>query len=424
MFRKLLGNLPFNPSLINQVAFYAKRVHHEASIRRLSFVLMVLAMMVQLFAVVSPPQPSLALSSNDIIAGGFSDQNKAVKNCTSNDFGFKDVLENFKITCQDIKNASTKEIKANDYGDKLYAVGRKAVGNKDPGTNKDTDESAIRIKDVSYYGRKLSSWDKDNHKKYKALVGKNSEGKDFAVLYNCGGVAVPEKPKTPPPPPVITKDKCPNIPGIQTNQSDCRPCDKAQNASDSLACLSFNKTAKNITQKINSANGSKARGGDVVEYTLTVRNGGKVKVSKYLIQENLGDVLEYANLTKSNGGTLDKTNLRWPAIDLAPGQAASKTFSVQIKNPIPNTPVSRSDPNSYDLIITTAYGNAVNIKLPASPAKSAELAVTTLPDTGSGTSLLAGFILTTVIGYFFFRNRLIAKELDVVRHEFNSSGGY
>ena len=35
MFKKLLSNLPYNPSLIGQVSFYAKRLHAEEKIRRL-----------------------------------------------------------------------------------------------------------------------------------------------------------------------------------------------------------------------------------------------------------------------------------------------------------------------------------------------------------------------------------------------------
>src|SRR5437763_1435221 len=70
MFNKLLSNLPFNPSLINQVSFYAKRLKHESSVRRLGFILVALTMVLQLFAVLSPAQPSLAESPNDIVRGG------------------------------------------------------------------------------------------------------------------------------------------------------------------------------------------------------------------------------------------------------------------------------------------------------------------------------------------------------------------
>ena len=67
MFKKLLSNLPFNPSLIGQVSFYAKRMHQETAIRRVGLIFVLLAFFVQFFAVISPPEPSLAASGNDII---------------------------------------------------------------------------------------------------------------------------------------------------------------------------------------------------------------------------------------------------------------------------------------------------------------------------------------------------------------------
>ena len=69
MFKKLVANLPFNPSLITQVSFYTERLKQERSIRRLSFLFIVAAMLIQMFAVVVPPEKSLAASSNHIING-------------------------------------------------------------------------------------------------------------------------------------------------------------------------------------------------------------------------------------------------------------------------------------------------------------------------------------------------------------------
>ena len=69
MFKKLISNLPFNPSLLGQVSFYAKRLKAEESIRRMGFGFMALAMFIQMFAVFAPPQKSLASSNDHIISG-------------------------------------------------------------------------------------------------------------------------------------------------------------------------------------------------------------------------------------------------------------------------------------------------------------------------------------------------------------------
>ena len=70
------------------------------------------------------------------------------------------------------------------------------------------------------------------------------------------------------------------------------------------------------------------------------------------------------------------------------------------------------------MTMTNVYGDTVTIKLPPSITKQTELVTTELPKTGPGTSLAIGFVLTTVVGYFFARSRLMAKELDMVRKDF------
>ncbi len=201
-----------------------------------------------------------------------------------------------------------------------------------------------------------------------------------------------------------------------------RPCEDARTSDDLELCLAFNKSATNLTQKIANANGTTAQASDDIQYTLSVKNTGKVTVPKFTVKENMNDVLEYANITNMHGGELDKKNyLSWPPVDIKPGQTIQKKITVRVKNPIPSTPVSTSDPESFNLIMTNVYGDTVNINLPGSVPKQVEL-TTTLPNTGPGEALAAGFALTVVVAYFYARSRLFATELDIVKHEFSSGG--
>src|SRR5207245_208046 len=103
---------------------------------------------------------------------------------------------------------------------------------------------------------------------------------------------------------------------------------------------------------------------------------------------------------------------------------AHSYLTVRVKNPIPQTPRSVANPGSFDLIMTNVYGkDVINIKLPGSVAKTTEQVVTTLPNTGPGTSIGIGFGLAAVVSYFFARSRLMARELDIVRQEYNTGGG-
>jgi hypothetical protein len=49
--------------------------------------------------------------------------------------------------------------------------------------------------------------------------------------------------------------------------------------------------------------------------------------------------------------------------------------------------------------------------------------IETLPNTGPGTSLIGGMGITLVVGYFFARSRLLAKEVNIIRTDFAMTGG-
>lgn len=528
MFRKLLSNLPFNPSLIGQVSFYAKRMHGEERIRRMGMVLVIISMLVQMFAIISPPEPTLARSANDIIPGGFSKQSTAIEHCRKNAYDFKTILAHFNISCDSLAEASVKNIRSTDYDKKLLSLGRLPYGK--------TGERAITIKGKTYYQRYLWSWDSRSYSTYKSLVGKTVDGKPFMVLFSCGNPTVVEtpppapapKPKpTPEPTPTYTPGsaKClglsaahlgPNrykftartggtdyvvksytfsfgdgnskrlktgayrasvehtykkagaytarariainkqgTNGVVSDVLRCStklsfksqpepvtqpqpepqpepmpepqtpPCEDAVDNNDVTACLILNKTASNKTQGIENANGTVAQASDVIDYTLTVTNTGNSTVKGFIIEENIGDILDYAKATDYHGGTVsDDFIVSWPAVDIGPGQKISKRLTVQIKDPIPSTPISSTNPGTYDLTMTNVYGDTVNIELPPSVTKTTEQVVQNLPNTGPGESMAGAVIITIFFGYFFARTKLYAKELDIVRTDYATSGGY
>ena len=482
MFKKLLSNLPFNPSLIGQVAFYAKRMNKETSVRRMGLILVVLAFFVQFFAFISPPQPSLAASGNDIIPGGFAAQGDAVNWCNTN-VDIRAIYAHFGVSCDAIARASVQIRNTRDYNSQLYSLGRYPYGK--PG------ETPVQIGGTTFYMRFLWGWGDFN---FRALVGTRDNGTPFMIMFDCGNIVIVGAPTPPPPappppaPPPPTDvcptnpgvqtslsecdvcpnipgnqtstgqcdvcpnipgtqnnisecdvcpnisgiqtstsqcDVCPNIPGTQSSTAECKPCDKATTDQDTSACIILSKTASNTTSHQSDANGTTATAGDVIDYTLKAQNTGKVAVQNFSVEENIGDILEYADVIDFHGGKLNSQTqiVTWPGLTVGPGATIEQHLTVKIKNPIPQTPVSTSNPGTGDLTMTNVYGNTVNIKLPPTVIKTTEQLTTTLPNTGPGTSLIISFGLTTMVAYFFARTRLMAKELDIVRVDFTSTGG-
>ena len=482
MFKKLLSNLPFNPSLIGQVSFYAQRLHRETAFRRAGFVMIALTMVLQVFAVFSPPQPTLANSSSDLIDGGFTSKAEAVSHCKQNTRHYKDILNYYGITCTDVSDASTTSINPHDYNDRLHSMGRLSYGV--------AGETPVRIPGVgTVYLRHF--WSLNHNSKYKALTGTTKYGMKFFILFDCGnlvfiGIPTPPKvcefnknllasdskcfepcpvnglsdvpktsskcvapcpytgkqslpvssPKCFEPCPVKGKSDIPRSSAecfepcqynntIATNNPDCKPCEDAQTKSDLTACLRYKKAARNVTQSVGDANGTTARAGDTIEYTLTTSNVGKATIKDYVVNENISDVLDYADVIDLHGGALDSEKVvSWSKKDIGANQTITNVITVRINQIIPNTPASSSDPAHFDMKMTNVYGNAIEIKLPADVVKTTEIVTTSLPNTGPGTSLIIGFSLSLIIAYFFMRSRLLAKELDIVRADFGATGGY
>ncbi len=443
MFNKLVSSLPFNPSLINQVSFYAKRLKQEASIRRLGFILVVLTMVLQLFAVFSPATPTLARTGNDIVPGGFTSVSQLVSYCRSNTYDLATILGHFAIKCDYLVNNSHIEyIHSTDANNQLYSMGRLPQGPVNKSTGKITNEVPIQIGQRTYYMRLLSSWDSGGPSTYKALAVGNGFFVKYYILFTCGNIVQigkpavskpPAKPVPPPAPKPQPNDVCPLIPGIQSKKSECLPCPQSTNNNDVANCLVSAKTARNITQEVADANNTIAKAGDEIIYKLVLKNNAKIKV-KTTVSENMTDVLEYANITNLNGGAIDSNNIvNWPEQTINAGATIAHFINIKVKNPIPNTPspcppsstVSKCPKSgSFDLIMTNTYGNTININLPETVIKTTEkVTTTTLPNTGPGAGIVIGASLTVVVGYFFARSRLMAEELDIIKNEYTASGG-
>lgn len=450
MFKRLLSNLPFNPSLIGQVTFYARRVQRESSVRRTGFVILALAVFLQAFAVFSPPQSTLARSNNDLIVGGFATKAEAVSNCQQNTRGYKTILATYGIDCASVDGATAVTIKSTDNNKQLYSMGHLAYGKK--------GETPVDISGVgTVYVRYLWAWDSAGASSYKALKVTSSDHKTYYLLNDCGNLVsiglpialkktTPAPKPTPTPTPTPTTPQKPATPTTQTcknkstlpncatpceynsliaaDNSECKPCTAAQTHDDMTACLEYRKTVSNLTQKLSDANGTTARAGDVLRYTLTTTNKGKSTIKAYVVNENVSDVLDYAVITNLSKSTMsDGFVLSWPAADIKAGASMVQTFDVQVKNPVPSTPTSSSDPGHFDLAMTNIYGNTTTVKLPATVIKTTEVATTKLPNTGPGTSLIIVTFLVIVAGYLFARSRLIARELEIVRNDYGMSGG-
>lgn len=190
--------------------------------------------------------------------------------------------------------------------------------------------------------------------------------------------------------------------------------------------ISTDKTVTNLTQNISDANNTTANPGDKLKYSIFIINSGDAPAINLELSgeygESINDILEYADIFDLGDAHFNKeTNfLTWDKVNIPPGGRVQKTFTVQVKNPLPTTPVSSSDPLSFDFIMQNKYGRTVVVKLDKPATKLIEQSVSVLPNTGPGSNMLITAVILSVVAYFYYRSRLLKKELLIVHKDYSS----
>lgn len=195
----------------------------------------------------------------------------------------------------------------------------------------------------------------------------------------------------------------------------------SQDANDCVPTVTQNKTGLNITQDSKDASTITANANDRIQYTITLRNTGDVQ-AKSGFKEDLRDVLEYAKVIDTGGGTFDEKEktLSWPEVTLATGESKSRMFVVQLASTIPAGARGVSERSSYDCVMTNSFGDTVDVKVACPIEKQVEYTVSELPTTGPGENVLFAGVLLAVVVFFYARSRQMNKEIRYIRRDLNS----
>jgi len=530
MFRKIVSNLGFSPALVGQLSFYAARLRKEEATRRIGLIFTALALVVQAFAVFTPPESANAANGNNIIYGGFKDKNELLgiydQNKDSAGHGdIQQIYSYFGITRQDIANGQFTTFNSRDQNLGIKSVGRSTYAWQQAPLA--ITGTATTVYESLLYKFDSTSWTTTHGSTYQAVIGKRAiDGQWFAIMAGCGN---PAYIKLPPPPPkpaaicnglmiapinrtrfsftssasasngatisaytytvkdsvgatVVTKQqpnttnkdtmtydfakdgaytvsvsvvtsigsqtgpacqkqltvspepRCPLNTDITQANPDCKPCedDKSIWYKDKNCHSEFEltKKVKNVSQIVADANNTTAKAGDRLEYRLTVKNIGKT-TGVYTIQDNLSDVLEYADLIDTGGGILAKKDastpiekvdtISWPSTEIKPGATIEKIVSVQIKSSIPATPQGLSNVESYNCrMVNNFAGNQTTINVECPAPKEVEQVVSELPHTGTTENMIFAGIALAVVTYFYARSRQMKKEVRLIRRDLNT----
>lgn len=184
----------------------------------------------------------------------------------------------------------------------------------------------------------------------------------------------------------------------------------------------------NLTKNLDNANNTYANKGDNLKYTISVKNLGDTTIENFDFRgqfaDNIGDILEYANTLNISGGTYDNTTygLSWDPVTIGPDAVVTKTFTVAIKNPSPSTPTSKSNPLSYDYVLSNTYGNTVNIKLHKPFTKTIEIFLINTPGVSNLLSLFVVAIILLIMVLIYIRDSILKREAEIIHKEYSSGG--
>jgi hypothetical protein len=322
MFRKLVSNLAFSPALVGQLGFYAKRLKKEEATRRIGLIFTALALIVQSFAVFSPPEPVNASSPSNFIPGGVTSLQDYLHHYDANTNNIKDLFKVLGITRANIADAHQQQINSKD----VYSWGLTSHFSYAKGERTYTVKTSSGGTRTFYY-RPLDLWDTGSNARtgsyYYAYVGHTSSGMWFGLMKVCGNLVLkvnPPKPKCP----TGTEGTYPNctvppkmctIPGkehLPANSPQCKPTPKCAvpgkenlpaNSPDCkpnpvAMCdsLKITKLADNYQM---TATSTTAHGASVKGYVYTIKKDGKVIKTQVVNSTKLTDSFTYTQ--KSQG---------------------------------------------------------------------------------------------------------------------------
>jgi len=184
--------------------------------------------------------------------------------------------------------------------------------------------------------------------------------------------------------------------------------------------LKLSTSAININQGFVEASKVISKPQEQISYTITIDNPTDNAISASF-ENNLSDILEYAEIIDSGGGQLNKSgSMAWPETVIEPKSQQSRTFVVRLFKEIPATAIGTNNFRSYDCRLTNIFGNNLSINIECPAPKIAEQIILKLPkiDTTISITIMASMLLVGV--YFYARAKQIRDEVRIIRKDINS----
>ena len=408
MFRKLIANLSYSPSLIGELGAYAKRLKYEERVRFIGIVFLALTITVQIITTLSPPESANKASNNDIVYGGIVSKSDLLNKYDRNEQNLQDIYTSLGISRTDILTSTSTTSNSKEF---TYIAGRTSLFGSKNG------ERALTYKKVeggtgTLYAASAQSYDttalaSGYGTNYRVLSGTSPSAGHFAILENSGNIMISKLVNRGP------EQPCPSNYALDISSPSCQdPVAQSQTA--------FNNTQRTDTRS------SVAAPSDRISYVTQFSNMSERSITPQL-STHLGDILEYADIVDTEGGTFDAAGntITWNNTPIDPHGATTRTFTVRVKPHIPATAQGASNPTSFDCMLMSPVEDpradtTKPVKVQCPLVKSVETLASELPHTNPLQSLVGSGIILILSVYLYSRARLQREELRLIRKDINT----
>lgn len=397
MFRKIVTELAYSPALAGNLGRYIKQLRIERSRRQIGLIFLVLAMVMQIFATVFPPESANANNPSTFIDGGVQSINDYLAHYDQNTGNSKSLLLSLGVSRDEIAAAKLVE-----YTPPTTSYIWSMYNNREENSN-EYFFTTNTTQAVAYYHLSSSS------RSFPAFVGTSAQIGVFAIQRATASLLTEKRPLSF----CDTWLASPNQPLRITSFSGYSNDGCADKIDTSLTAREISSTAEGI-EKLHPSNR--------IAYTLTMKNTSDKDIA-VIPSVNLEDALEYSRVLDYGGGdyNYDTTNLTWPTVTIAPNTSVERTVIIQLLPVIPATAEGKYITRSYDCTITVSFGTTLSNPVSCPPTKYVELFTHTLPDYSVKHSLLLSFVFLATVIFLYLRARQLLHELYIIRH--NHLGG-
>ena len=104
MFKKIVTEFTYSPALAGSLGVYLKKLRNERAKRQIGLIFIGLAVMVQFFATISPPESANANNPSELINGGVQSIEDYLTYYDQNSESIKDLFDSLSITRSDVEN--------------------------------------------------------------------------------------------------------------------------------------------------------------------------------------------------------------------------------------------------------------------------------------------------------------------------------